>query len=57
MQNVVPFAELCLRTGVEFYAYTAHYHEIVQATVFVDIVKVINPAFHFYYFFCFFRYF
>lgn len=37
---MVPFAELSLRTLVEFYANTAHYHQIVQSTVLVDIVKV-----------------
>ncbi|CAG9532872.1 unnamed protein product [Cercopithifilaria johnstoni] len=38
VQNMVPFAELSLRTVVEFYAGTAHFQEIVQSTVFVDIV-------------------
>lgn len=37
---MVIFAELSLRTVVEFYAGTAHFQEIVQSTVFVDIVKV-----------------
>lgn len=37
---MVLFAELSLRTVVEFYAGTAHFQEIVQSTVFVDIVKV-----------------
>ncbi|OZC10477.1 hypothetical protein X798_02521 [Onchocerca flexuosa] len=38
VQNMVVFAELSLRTVVEFYAGTAHFQEIVQSTVFVDIV-------------------
>ncbi|KAK6109530.1 Guanine nucleotide exchange factor in Golgi transport N-terminal family protein [Brugia pahangi] len=39
VQNMVIFAELSLRTVVEFYAGTAHFQEIIQSTVFVDIVK------------------
>ncbi|VDK63054.1 unnamed protein product [Onchocerca ochengi] len=39
VQNMVLFAELSLRTMVEFYAGTAHFQEIVQSIVFVDIVK------------------
>uniref|UniRef100_A0A0R3RXV2 Protein MON2 homolog n=1 Tax=Elaeophora elaphi TaxID=1147741 RepID=A0A0R3RXV2_9BILA len=39
VQNMVVFAELSLRTVVEFYAGTAHFQEIVQSAVFVDIVK------------------
>ncbi|EFO21823.2 hypothetical protein LOAG_06662 [Loa loa] len=39
VQNIVFFAELSLRTMVEFYAGTAHFQEIIQSTVFVDIVK------------------
>uniref|UniRef100_A0A9J2PL94 Mon2 C-terminal domain-containing protein n=1 Tax=Ascaris lumbricoides TaxID=6252 RepID=A0A9J2PL94_ASCLU len=42
VQNMVPFAELSLRTLVEFYANTAHYHQIVQSTVLVDIVKCLT---------------
>lgn len=37
---MVLFAELSLRTVVEFYASTAHFQEIVESVVFVDIVKV-----------------
>ncbi|VDM91839.1 unnamed protein product, partial [Litomosoides sigmodontis] len=39
VQNMVLFAELSLRTVVEFYASTAHFQEIVESVVFVDIVK------------------
>ncbi|KAL3981528.1 Guanine nucleotide exchange factor in Golgi transport N-terminal family protein [Acanthocheilonema viteae] len=39
VQNMVLFAELSLRTVVEFYAGTAHFQEIVQSAIFVDIVK------------------
>uniref|UniRef100_A0A0N5A8N7 Protein MON2 homolog n=1 Tax=Syphacia muris TaxID=451379 RepID=A0A0N5A8N7_9BILA len=42
VQNVTPFAELCLRTVVEFYAYTAHYQEIIQTTILVDIVEALS---------------
>uniref|UniRef100_A0A914WPA0 Mon2 C-terminal domain-containing protein n=1 Tax=Plectus sambesii TaxID=2011161 RepID=A0A914WPA0_9BILA len=42
MQNSIPFAELSLRTLVEYYSNTAHYAEIVQATVLVDIVKCLS---------------
>lgn len=42
---MVLFAELSLRTVVEFYAGTAHFQEIIQSGVFVDIVKVL--FFHF----------
>ncbi|VDM43957.1 unnamed protein product [Toxocara canis] len=42
VQNMVPFAELSLRTVVEFYANTAHYQEVVQSTVLVDIVRCLS---------------
>lgn len=42
VQNMVPFAELSLRMTVEFYAKTAHYQEIVQSAVLVDIVQCLS---------------
>lgn len=42
VQNMVPFAEISLRTMVEFYANTAHYPEIVQSAVLVDIVQCLT---------------
>ncbi|VDK30194.1 unnamed protein product, partial [Anisakis simplex] len=39
---MIPFAELSLKTLVEFYANTAHYHEIVESTILVDIVRCLS---------------
>lgn len=39
---MIAFAELSLRTTVDYYSKVAQYTEVLQETIFVDIVKVIE---------------
>lgn len=37
---MIPFAELSLKAVIDYYSNTAHFAEIIQATVITDIIEV-----------------